>query len=55
MMKTLKAAMQMTVTDLELKWRLSGSHKLVQIPTKIPPVIYGDPLIVYAINADQVR
>jgi len=52
-MKTLKAAMQTSVTDLKLKWRLSGNDKLVQVPSKMPPVFSGDRLIIYAINAGK--
>jgi len=51
--KTLKAAMQTSVTDLELEWRFSGSEKLVQVPSEMPPVFSGDRLIIYAINAGQ--
>jgi len=52
-MKTLKAAMQTSVTDLQLEWRLSGSDKLVQVPSEIPPIFFGDRLIIYAVNAGQ--
>jgi len=52
-MKTLKAAMQTSVTDLHLDWRLSGSDKLVQVPSQMPPIFSGDRLIIYAINALQ--
>jgi len=52
-MKTLKAAMQTSVTDLQLEWRFSGSEKLVQVPSEMPPLFSGDRLIVYAINAGQ--
>jgi len=52
-MKTLKAAMQTSVTDLHLEWRLSSSDKLLQVPSEMPPIFSGDRLIVYAINAGQ--
>ena len=52
-MKTLKAAMQTSVTDLQLEWRLSGNDKLVQVPSELPPIFSGDRLIIYAINAGQ--
>jgi len=52
-MKTLKAAMQTSVTDLQLEWRFSGCEKLVQVPSEMPPLFSGDRLIVYAINAGQ--
>jgi len=52
-MKTLKAAMQTSVTDLQLEWRLSGADKLVQVPSEMPPIFSGDRLIIYAINAGQ--
>jgi len=52
-MKTLKAAMQTSVTDLRLEWRLSGSEKLVQVPSEMPPIFSGDRLIIYAINAGK--
>jgi len=52
-MKTLKAAMQTSVTDLHLDWRLSGSDKLVQVPSQMPPIFSGDRLIIYAINVLQ--
>ena len=52
-MKTLKAAMQTSVTDLQLEWHLSGSDKLVQVPSEMPPIFSGDRLIIYAINAGQ--
>jgi len=45
--------MQTSVTDLHLEWRLSGSDKLVQVPSEMPPLFSGDRLIVYAINAGQ--
>ena len=50
-MKTLKAAMQTSVTDLHLEWRLSD--KLVQVPSEMPPIFSGDRLVIYAINAGQ--
>jgi len=53
-MKTLKAAMQTSVTDLQLDWRLSaGTDKLLQVPSELPPIFSGDRLIIYAINAQQ--
>jgi len=52
-MKTLKAAMQTSVTDLQLEWNLGGSDKLLQIPSVVPPIFSGDRLIMYAINASQ--
>ena len=52
-MKTLKAAMQTSVTDLQLEWNFGGSDKLLQIPSVIPPIFSGDRLIIYAINASQ--
>ena len=52
-MKTLKAAMQTSVTDLKLVWHLTGSDKLVQVPSEMPPIFSGDRLIVYAVNAGQ--
>jgi len=52
-MKTLKAAMQTSVTDLQLEWLLSGSDKLVQVPSEMPPIFSGDRLIIYAINTGQ--
>jgi len=52
-MKTLKAAMQTSVTDLKLEWHLTGSDKLVQVPSEMPPIFSGDRLIVYAVNAEQ--
>jgi len=55
-MKTLKAAMQTSVTDLQLEWRLSGGDKLMQVPSVLPPIFSGDRLIIYAINTGkQVR
>ena len=52
-MKTLKSAMQTSVTDLHLEWHLSGRDKLVQVPSEMPPVFSGDRLIVYAVSAGQ--
>jgi len=52
-MKTLKAAMQTSVTDLELEWHLTGSDNLVQVPAEMPPIFSGDRLIIYAISAGQ--
>ena len=52
-MKTLKAAMQVSVTDLHLDWELGGSAKLVQVPRELPPLFAGDRLIVYAFNNGQ--
>jgi len=52
-MKTLKAAMQTSVTDLELEWRLSGGEQLVQIQSVMPPLFSGDRLIIYAVSAGQ--
>jgi len=48
-MKTLKSAMQTSVTDLQL----SGSDKLVQVPSEMPPIFSGDRMIVYAVSAGQ--
>jgi len=53
-MKTLKAAMQTSVTDLQLEWRLNaGADKLLQVPSDLPPIFSGDRLIIYAVNAQQ--
>jgi hypothetical protein len=52
-MKTLKCAMQASVTDLHLDWQLGGSPKLVQVPREMPPLFAGDRLIVYAINSGE--
>jgi hypothetical protein len=49
-MKTLKAAMQASVTDLHLDWEIGGSAKLLQVPRELPPLFAGDRLIVYAVN-----
>lgn len=47
--KTLKAAMQPTVTDLHLDWQLSGGPcELVQMPKEMPSLFAGDRLILYA-------
>ena len=52
-MKTLKSAIQLPVTELQLEWQLSGSNKLVQVPSEMPPMFSGDRLIVYAVSAGQ--
>lgn len=52
-MKTLKLAMQATVTDLCLEWHLGGSVKLAQVPRMMPPLFAGDRLIVYAVNSSE--
>ena len=52
-MKTLKSAMQASVTDLQLDWELGGSPKLVQVPRQMPPLFTGDRLIVYAVNGGE--
>jgi len=52
-MKTLKSAMQTSVSDLQLEWQLSGRDKLMQVPSEMPPMLSGDRLIVYAVSAGQ--
>ena len=52
-MKTLKAAMQASVTELQLEWSLGGSVEMMQVPRELPPLFAGDRLIVYAINTGK--
>lgn len=52
-MKTLKSAMQASVTDLHLDWQLGGSAHLLQVPRELPPLFAGDRLIVYAFNTGK--
>ena len=52
-MKTLKAAMQASVTELHLDWELGGSPKLMQVPRELPAMFAGDRMIVYAVNGGE--
>lgn len=47
--KTLKAAMQASITDMRLNWELSCPQHPIQLPREIPPVFSGERLIVYNI------
>ena len=51
--KTLKAAMQASVTSVQLDWQLGNSAKLIQVPRHLPPLFAGDRLIVYAISCSS--
>ena len=53
-MKTLKAAMQMNVTDVSLKWNLASPPEVQVVPKPIPPVYSGDRLILYAVMKEEV-
>ena len=54
-MKILKAAMQISVTDISLDYQLSGSPKFTQVPRQMPPIFAGDRLISYAIFSESVN
>ncbi len=52
MIKTLKAAMQLAVTDLHLDWEFEGGFcDLIQMPKDLPPMFAGERLIIYNIVA----
>ena len=50
-MKTVKAAMQVSVTDLHIDWQLSGDVQMLQVPRQLPALFAGDRLVVYAISS----
>ena len=52
-MRLLKYAMQISVTNVSIDWRLGGSVDLTQIPLELPPIFDGDRLIVYALVSNQ--
>lgn len=52
-MRLLKYAMQISVTNVSIDWRLGGSVDLTQIPQELPPIFDADRLIVYAVVSNR--
>ena len=48
----LKRALAPSVSDVHINWSLPGESKLVQTPSKVPPVFSGDCLIIYGFLID---
>ena len=51
----LKRALAPSVSDVHINWSLPGESKLVQTPSKVPPVFSGDRLIIYGFLIDLPR
>ena len=45
-MRMLKRALAPSVSDVHVSWSLPGESKLVQTPSKVPPVFSGDRLLI---------
>jgi hypothetical protein len=54
-MKTLKAAMQINVTDVSLTWNLPSPPDVSVVPQPTPPLYSGDRLILYAIMKGEQK
>ena len=51
----LKRALAPSLSDVHINWSLPGESKLVQTPSKVPPVFSGDRLIIYGLLIDLPR
>ena len=53
-MNILKQARQCFVSDVKLSWKLEGGNDAVSIPKEVPPVFFGQNLVMYGLLKETV-